>query len=104
MYLPARLCIEVAKRATIMVAPLFPNVVFTLLYFYEIILVGQQFNFAQAFQPAFGVDSGATTVARRRDCLAIAVVRYITSREDARDVGHGMLNRDDITRFVHINQ
>src|SRR5579863_9578578 len=55
------------------------------------------------FEPAFEVNSGSTTITGGGDGLAIAVVGHITGGEDARDVGHGMFNRHDISGLIHMN-
>src|SRR5579859_3655301 len=81
----------------------FLYVVYTLLHFNNIGSLWYQLDFAQAFQPALGVDGGAAAITGSRHCLAIAMIGYIASREDAGNVGHGMFDRFDIASFVHVD-
>src|ERR1700680_3742238 len=68
------------------------------------ILDAQTRLFADAFEPAFDVDGGATPVSGGCARLAIAVVGDIASREDTGNVGHGVLYGDDVAGLVGLNQ
>src|SRR5581483_1392384 len=70
---------------------------------YKLVPVFDPYIFALALQPAFDVDGGSTAIAGGCDGLAVAVIGDIASRENAGDVGHGVLNRDDVAGLIHVN-
>src|SRR6266566_6414450 len=59
--------------------------------------------FTLALEPAFRVYSGAAAVAGGSHCLAVAMIGHIASCKNAWNVGHRVLNRNDISGFIHVD-
>src|SRR5579885_3118954 len=59
---------------------------------------------ALAFEPAFQIDGGATTITRGGNCLAIAVVGDITGGKDTGNIRHCILSGNNIALFIHVDE
>src|SRR5207302_2557896 len=60
--------------------------------------------FSLTLQPAFHVYSGTTAISSRSNSLAVTMISDISSRKNAGDIRHRMLNGDNITHFIRIDK
>src|SRR2546430_14476860 len=58
--------------------------------------------FTQSLEPAFRIYRGATAVPGGGNCLAVAMISYITCGKNAWNISHCIFNRDNIPNIIHI--
>src|SRR2546429_6629256 len=54
-----------------------------------------------ALEPAFQINGRAAAITGSSDRLTVAMISNIASSKDSGDIGHRVLNRDDITCRIH---
>src|SRR5436309_1715130 len=56
---------------------------------------------ALALQPPFEIDSCTTAITGGSNSLPVAMISNIARREDTWNVGHRMLNRNNVALLIH---
>src|SRR6266568_4757782 len=59
--------------------------------------------FSQTLQPVLSIDGGSTAITSGGNGLAVAMISHIARCKDARDVGHRVLDRNNVPLLIHLD-